>query len=305
MKKRVMMRGLDLKILLLLAMLGLSNLANYDEVGGPTQECCELLNSLITFDPDPVKICAGREGSSIARFGELAQWEFLTIRDTKLFASRNIQRGPSTRSEIKHRTHAQLEFRNRQKPVTVKIKAIPEDKKKPFQTRWLSILVKEEKVLPSASAGSELGSTLLYMQNRNRIDFRFEVFCGKDLDSPEPGPWSFSITETSSWMSIRLASGFEKRITIPSPFQTALGSQTGDAVFQLVSPVQPRCNKRSCIARTFYKVTAQGGDPNRTVTNEIIVDVWVQPDVEALGDPQEDLPRVAAHGLPSIRGPKL
>ncbi len=307
MTKRVISRSLDFKILILLALLGLSNLAVYDEVGGPAQECCELLESLITFDPDPVKICAGKEGTTVATFGESALWAFASAPKPKFFASRSIQSGPSTSSEIGHKAVNDLSFPYpNQKEVTVKIKATPVDPEESAETRWLSILLQSARVLSSDNfVGIPSGQGRFFMGDSNRIDFQFKVFCGRDFENPEPGPWTFSITETSSYLEGR----FGANLRIPSAFQAALDPQRGFVVFQLVTPVQPDCNKFNCEARTIYRVTAQGGDPNRTVTNSISVASWVQPtpSVSRLSVPVEKAPtRVAwSHLLPSSLNPAL
>ncbi len=265
MTKRVVRRILEFKALILLIFLGLSNLAVYDEVGGPIQECCEILESVISFDPDPVKICEGRSGETVAHLGESANWKFASAPTPRFFSNRSIQPGPGSSSRITHQTVNQFDFAEDSKTVRVRVMATPPEKEP--SSGWFSILLRPLSITAPGATVSHTSSEI--SMRGNRMEIQFQVFCGLDFAEPEEGPWTFSITPGKTWVERSSFGSYGSHST--NPVRVFINPSDGNAVVQQVTQVHDGCASGSCGAFTYYTVKAQSQDPARTVTRQMSV----------------------------------
>ena len=205
-------KGLDIKLLTALILLALTNLA-YERDVDPLIDCCELLEALIVFDPDPVELEQGtiNADTTATYTGGDATWTILTGPPAKYVKSSNIGNGPAGRVSLLLESVPKFPrsslFRDR---PTMKVRATPVDTKKKPESRSLRLrpveLVLELRntclaggfclrVGPISSADS-VGSKAPEREKAELV-----VFKNRGFPRPEaPGPWEYSWSP--DWSSI-------------------------------------------------------------------------------------------------------
>ncbi len=286
-------RQLPWKMTLLLLILGLSNLANYEKGGaGPEIDCCELFEALILFSPDPVFICPGETLDDV-KAGLVSGSGTWSVKSApkKLIDATNIDAGPSQETLITLQAKdpfPPLPSGSRDyKPTKVEIQVDPEDEEKQTVSSWLEIFAAVPEIGTThkvryndlRTISIPLGAPLATHTIPLRVVKTNSNRAGTGTQRELPGPWIFSIKPTEvalfgiktspssdPQMQIVKTDILRTRLGMTHPVVAVIGSDLTVTINQ--RPLAPCPTYVHCAFKWRYEMTAQGGTPSQTVKQE-------------------------------------